>query len=223
MRLCLRLTPSEQVVPFDHLHVLAGKLHSWLGPNEEHGSLSLYSFSWLMGGRAVRDGLTFREGATWHISALDSGFLRKNVEGIFSDPVIRWGLEVREVGLEGPPRIEEGEACFLLTSPVLIKKYRDDGGIIHVLYDDPESDHLMTHTMHRKMQVAGVDSEGFALRFDRKYPKAKTQKVNYKGIENRCSYCPVIATGSADQLTFAWTVGVGHSTGVGFGGVKVMK
>lgn len=220
MRLCLRLTPSDQVVPFDHLPVLAGTLHHWLGPNEEHGGLSLYSFSWLIGGRMVRDGLIFRNGATWHISALDSEFLRRNIEGIFNDPIIRWGMQVREVVLEGPPQIEEGQAYFLLTSPVLIKKSREDGGIRHVLWDDPESDALMTQTMHHKMKVAGVESEGFSLRFDREYPKAKTQKVNYKGIDNRCSYCPVIATGTADQLTFAWTVGLGHSTGVGFGGVK---
>lgn len=71
MRLHLQLSPSREVVPFNHLPVLTGALHKWLGPNQEHGGLSLYSFSWLQGGRATRNGLRFDDGATWMISALD--------------------------------------------------------------------------------------------------------------------------------------------------------
>jgi CRISPR-associated endoribonuclease Cas6 len=219
MRLKLRLSRAEELVPFDHLPVLAGALHKWLGPNTEHGGISLYSFSWLMGGRKIRNGLMFPEGAEWHISALDGEFLHRSIQGIMSDTDVRWGMQVREVVLEPTPQYEQGETYFLLSSPVLIKRQREDGSIAHLLYDDPASDELMTATMRHKMQVAGVIGEGLNLRFDRDYPKAKTQKVNYKGIENRCSYCPVIATGTPDQLAFAWTVGLGNSTGVGFGSV----
>lgn len=220
MRLKLKLSKSEESVPFDHLPVLVGALHKWLGPNTEHGGLSLYSFSWLMGGKRGKNGLDFPHGAEWHISALDGDFLHNSIRGIMSDTGIRWGMQVREVVLETPPAYPDGEACFLLSSPVLVKRQREDGSIAHLLYDDPASDEVMTASMRHKMQVAGISADGLTLRFDRDYPKAKTQKVNYKGIENRCSYCPVIATGAPDQLAFAWTVGIGNSTGVGFGGVK---
>lgn len=51
MRPNLRLTGNTQPVPFDHLHQLTSALHKWLGTNEEHNRLSLYSFSWLDGAK----------------------------------------------------------------------------------------------------------------------------------------------------------------------------
>lgn len=51
MRLHLKLSANSQPVNFNHLPVLAGALHKWLGPNSEHDGLSLYSFSWLQGAR----------------------------------------------------------------------------------------------------------------------------------------------------------------------------
>lgn len=47
MRLHLRLSPNTTPVSFDHLHQLTGALHKWLGENEVHDELSLYSFGWL--------------------------------------------------------------------------------------------------------------------------------------------------------------------------------
>ena len=54
MRLNLNLSPNTKPLPFDHLHMLTGALHHWLGWNEAHDDLSLYSFGWLQGGK-VRD------------------------------------------------------------------------------------------------------------------------------------------------------------------------
>lgn len=47
MRLNLRLTPNEEPVPFDHVHNLTGAIHKWLGKNDLHDKISLYSFGWL--------------------------------------------------------------------------------------------------------------------------------------------------------------------------------
>lgn len=220
MRLQLHISPSLTVVPFDHLPVLTGALHKWLGPNHEHGGLSLYSFSWLQGGKADAIGLRFPEGATWMISALDGEFLMKNIKGIMADPGINWGMEVREVTLQTPPVLTEPEFRFLVSSPVLVKTSRPDGTTEHLVFSDPAADEVMTHTMRHKMRVANVCDEGLSLRFDREYPLARTQLVTYRGIDNRANYCPVIARGTPEQLAFVWTVGIGHSTGVGFGGVK---
>jgi CRISPR/Cas system endoribonuclease Cas6 (RAMP superfamily) len=53
MRLHLSLTPNTEPVPFNYQHQLTGALHKWLGENELHDKISLYSFSWLRG-RAER-------------------------------------------------------------------------------------------------------------------------------------------------------------------------
>jgi CRISPR-associated endoribonuclease Cas6 len=221
MRIYLTLTPSREPVPFNHLPVLAGALHKWLGPNDEHDGLSLYSFSWLQGGTFTKDGLRFPRGATWFISAIDGDFLSRSIHGILADPALRWGMRVEQATLAAPPDFHDpDEVRFLLASPVFIKRKLPDGKEKHYLYTDPESADLLTDTLRHKLQVAGLPDEGIRARFDHTYPKAKTQLLTYRGIDNKCSYCPVWVRGTAEQLAFAWTVGVGNSTGVGFGSLK---
>lgn len=218
MRLLLNLSPNRTPVEFNHLHILAGALHKWLGPNDEHDGLSLYSYSWLQGARGTSQGLQFPRGAQWHISARDSDFLSRSIQGIFRDPGIRWGMHVEQCQIMAPPPFPDfGEARFLCASPIFVKRTLPDGEEKHYLYTDPESDRLLTETLQHKLRAAGLDDEGVSVRFDRDYPKARTQKVMYRNIGNMANYCPVYVQGTAEQLAFAWTVGMGNSTGVGFG------
>ncbi len=222
MRLQLTLSPSRETVPFNHLPVLTGALHKWLGPNTEHDGLSLYSFSWLQGSRGQRDGLRFDRGAQWFISALDGDFMMRSVQGILSDPNIRWGMRVERAEIIPPPPFpDHGEVRFLTASPVFVKRKLEDGSTKHYLYTDPESDGLLTETLQHKLKVAGLPAEGAAVRFDRKYPGAKTQKVTYRGIGNMANVCPVFVSGTRQQLEFAWTVGVGNSSGIGLGSLRI--
>lgn len=46
MRIHLATTPNDKPVSFDYQQKLVGVLHKWLGgDNNEHGNMSLYSFS----------------------------------------------------------------------------------------------------------------------------------------------------------------------------------
>jgi len=73
MRLRLLLTPSCEPVPFTYPYRLAGVLHRWLGQNDWHDNLSLYSFGWLQGGRLGKGGCTSRRGRSGR-----SAFTRAN-------------------------------------------------------------------------------------------------------------------------------------------------
>ena len=44
--------------------------------------------------------------------------------------------------------------------------------------------------------------------------------VTYNGIKNRASLVPIVIEGTTEQITFAWSVGLGNSTGIGFGALK---
>ncbi len=61
MRLHIKIKTGNQIVPFNHQHLLTGVVHKWLGWNQEHGDLSLYSFSRLEGARTAKDGLLFEK------------------------------------------------------------------------------------------------------------------------------------------------------------------
>jgi CRISPR-associated endoribonuclease Cas6 len=229
MRLYLKLSPPTEPIPMNHINVLTGALHKWLGPNKEHDELSLYSFGWLTGSKAIdyrgQKKLIFPDGAEWFISALDGAFLNKSINGILNDPDIRWGMRVQEVTIRVPPPFEHSrEERFKCSSPVFIKRKRPDGTEHHYLFSDPESNTLLTETFQYKLDKAGLATEGAAIRFDPGFAYPRSRLIRYEKAggayyDYRASACPVLITGTPEQKAFAWKVGVGSGTGLGFGGV----
>jgi CRISPR-associated endoribonuclease Cas6 len=73
--------------------------------------------------------------------------------------------------------------------------------------------------MQHKLAVAGLPQD-ISIAFDRTYHKAKTKLVSIKGIQSRANECPVIIKGAPELINFAWNVGIGHSTGSGFGALN---
>jgi CRISPR-associated endoribonuclease Cas6 len=220
MRLYLTISKNRKTVPFDHLHILAGTIHKWIGrKNQVHGNTALYSFSWLQGGRREVDGLNFPDGSRWFISAYDVDLIKTILAGIQEDPTINYGLSVVEVAIKEDPLFPADLNVFTVASPVLVKKRVGDN-IKHVTYSDDDSSHLLTGTLKTKLTKAGLNSDGVEVAFSKVSYGAKTKKVNYNGIGNLSSICPVIVRGTAEQIAFAWNVGVGNSTGIGFGALN---
>jgi len=219
MRVYLKLSKNKEVVPFSHQVRLVGALHKWLGHNDLHDYLSLYSLSWLRGGKGVvSNGLVFPDGADWFISAHDPDCLKKIVNGIMDDPEVAYGMMVVEMTLCDTPYFDS-EKRFLLGSPVFVRRNIGERQR-HFTYDEMESDALLTETLQYKLQKVGLSPEGASVRFERENPIAKTKLSIYRDIKNKVNYCPVIVEGSPEQIGFAWNVGVGNSTGIGFGSLQ---
>lgn len=219
MRLHIKTTPSTSIVPFDHLPVIVGTVHKWLGEhNDLHGKLSLYSFSWLKGGTRKDSGLEFRNGATFFISFFDDDYAKKTVKSILEQPSINWGMTVEDVVIEENPD-EINEEYFFAASPILIKRQLN-GSIKHLIYSDAEAGSLLEETLKHKMEIAGLEDHSLKITFDTSYQRATTKLVRYKGVENRASMCPVKITARPETKVFAWLVGLGNSTGIGFGAIN---
>ncbi|WP_211204019.1 CRISPR-associated endoribonuclease Cas6 [Chloroherpeton thalassium] len=194
---------------------MAGIFHKWVNDAEIHDSLSLYSFSWLRGGGVNNNNLDFPKGGYWFISIYDSETLMKIIKQIQINPNIAYGMTVKEVVIFETPEFSS-EQRFMLATPIFIKRTMDKKSI-HYLYFDNESDKLMTETLKTKLKKAGINDESLKISFDRSYDKAKVKLISYKGIKNKANLCPVIITGKPETLAFAWNVGIGNSTGIGFG------
>ncbi|MDJ0367940.1 CRISPR-associated endoribonuclease Cas6 [Hymenobacter sp. H14-R3] len=219
MRLHVYLSAS-QVVPFDYLPTLKSAFHRWAGHNEAlHAGLSLYSYGWLHGGRAGRGGIRFAEGASWFISAPDETLIQELVSGVVRAPALDLGLAVRDVRLQRAPEFAASEQPFRVASPVFIKHETEKGKPAdHLLPGHALADELLTDTLRHKLRQAGLDDAGAAVRFDPAFiASAKSKLFAYKQVQCRGSICPVLVSGSAEQIQFAWEVGVGHSTGIGCG------
>jgi CRISPR-associated endoribonuclease Cas6 len=223
MRLHFVLSPNTQPVPFGYPHFLTGAFHRWLGNNELHDGLSLYSLGWLQGGKADRGGLQFPRGAQWFMSAPDSQsgahLLETIARSALTSPDVCCGMEVREVAAEATPEFGL-RRVFRANSPILVKDKDDsEGKIPHLLWNDPRADELLTKTLRHKLDAAGLGdhSPGATMRFVRDYRGAKSKLISIKGIQNRANFCPVIVEGAPEVVQFAWNVGAGHLTGSCFG------
>ncbi|NCA75548.1 MAG: CRISPR-associated endoribonuclease Cas6 [Alphaproteobacteria bacterium] len=218
MRLHVKIKATKQSIPFDHQHLLVGTIHKWLGLNEAHGKLALYSFSRLAGGKISTNGLSFQNESSFFFSAFDSELIKKMIRGIQKDSTMFEGLSVAELIIQEDPDLSNQE-CFYPGSPIFIKR-RIDNNIVHVLYSDSKASLFLTETLKSKMEAVGMIDDTLEISFLRSAGGSSTKKINYKGVENRANWCPVLIKGKPETKLFAWNVGLGNSTGIGFGAIK---
>ena len=218
MRLYFDISPANRIVPWNYQQKLVGTFYKWLGENTLHDGLSLYSLSWLSGGKGVERGLSFENGAKWFIGSPDRGLLKKIMQGVQRDPRIAFGMRVKELMLKETPNFPS-TSKFFVASPVLVKRTIEDN-TIHYGFDDDGVDQLLTETLKYKLRKANLGEEDISVTFDRTYHKARRRVIVYKAIENKVNVCPVILKGSPKAIGFAWDVGIGNSTGIGFGALK---
>ena len=121
MRVHLKINSANQTIPFDHQPLLVGTFHKWMGTNNEHGEVSLYSFSRLEGGKSTKNGLKFGTEAQLFFSTYDMELIKKIVWGIQLDNTMFHGMTVQEVTLEQDPDLSHRER-FFVASPIFIKR-----------------------------------------------------------------------------------------------------
>lgn len=219
MRLHLSLSPNLETVPFNYQHQLTGALHKWLGNNDLHDKISLYSFSWLRGkSQQTKGGLNFPDGANLFISFWESKYGADLIQGIVDQPDVMYGIQVDEVKV-AKTRSFSNEERFKVASPVLIRKNEDDGSRKHLSYNDEEANQFLSRAVNTKLKAAGLDENLSSLNvsFDKNYPSPKTKLVTLKNTMLRANLCPVVIKGEPEAIEFAWTVGIGELTGSGFG------
>lgn len=218
MRLHFYLSPNIKPVPFEYQHYLTGTFHKWLGANQLHDALSLYSLSWLYEGRASNGIIEFPRGAHWFISLHDESLGEPLVNNALSNPEVCCGMKVTRIEQQATPRFGH-RYTFKVGSPVLARSQEIEGKVKHYLYSDPEADTVLTATLRHKLDRAGLGAphNETTVSFDQTYRNPKSKLVTIKDIHNRASICPVTIEGTPEAVAFAWNVGVGHGTGSGFG------
>ncbi len=223
MRLLFRLSPNLQPVPFDYQQNLAGWMYKQLGDKSElHDGTSLYSLSDLAHGSVRRGKLDFEGGSTFFLSSYHDAILVELMRNLFnSNTEVAFGMKVEGVDIQREPEFGE-RALFWAKSPVLVRVQREDGGRDHVIYDDPRAGELLTRTLHTKQRLAGLPETG-RMYFQPDFENPRTKLIKYKGVQNRASLCPVVVEGGPEVCSFAWNVGAGHSTGIGFGALEKVK
>lgn len=219
MRIHISTTKNTSLVPFDYQQKLVGTIHKWIGHNSIHDSISLYSFSWLKGGEKVSNALNFPKGATMFISFYDEDIMRKVIKNILDDSQMFCGMSVTNITIDDTPSLESQE-LFFCASPIFIKRKMEDGNVKQFTYDDEQASTLLKETLTAKMRKAGLEEdETLDIKFDTSYNRKRFKFVRYRGIGNKANLCPVIIKAKPETKCFAWNVGIGNCTGIGFGAI----
>lgn len=219
MRLHLNTTANNDLIPFNYQQKLVGVLHKWLGEdNDEHGEISLYSFSWLKDTKKDDNGLICPRGAKWFISFFDEEKVQMILKSIREDPEMFSGLFVKDVIIEETPNLSQRD-LFYAGSPILVKR-KDEKGLHEYSFNDAEANAQMVETLRNKMIKAGLEpDDSLEIKFDLTFEKKRQKLMWYKNISNLANVCPVIIKGKESTKQFAWNVGVGNCTGIGFGSI----
>lgn len=219
MRIHIRTSPNTEPITFDYQQKLVGTVHKWIGPNNIHDNISLYSFSWLMGADVLENTLEFKDGATFFISFYDENIVKGIIRSILNDPMMFGGLTVTDMQVDGNPDFSNRET-FYCASPIFIKRRLADGKTKQFSYNDANSGKYLRETLVSKMRKAGLEEdESLEIEFDLSYVKKRQKLIRYHGIGNKANLCPVIIKGKNETKLFAWNVGIGNNTGIGFGAI----
>jgi len=220
MRLKIKLTKHRNIVPFDYQQKLVGTIHKWMGKNDEHGKQSIFSFSQLQGAEQIENGYLFPHGSTLYFSSTDNSLLTRIYKGIKQDSTMFSGLKVYEIDMIPEPAFRNRER-FVLLSPIFLKqKIEGRNKPKHFTFEDDETENLLTEAVKRRLEFNGIPDDTLKIIFDKTYQGKKTKVINYRGVGNKTSVCPIIVEGKFETMEFLWNNGVGHSTGIGFGCLK---
>lgn len=178
----------------------------------------MLSFSWLQNTKATKEGINLSDNSFFFISAWDDSIIKKIVQGIMDDPTMFCGIRTNGVQIADTPMFNESSR-FVMASPVLLK-WRENGEVRHVTVEDDDFEEKLNINFKNKLQRAGFDTNSVKISIDPDSTYRQTKMVTYNNIKNRASLVPIVIEGTAEQIAFAWSVGLGNSTGIGFGALK---
>lgn len=219
MRIYLKLSKNNKVVPYNYQELLTSVIHKWIGSNNEHhGQPGQFSFSWIQNTKSTKKGLNLQDGAYFFISSLNDKLIKEIINGVLEEPEMFCGVRVTDVQIKNTPKFYNVQR-FLMASPVLIK-VKEEEAIRHVTVEDDDFDEKLTISFKNKLDKAGISSHEASIQLDPDSSFRSTKLIDYKGVKNRASLAPIIICGNKEQIEYAWSMGIGNSTGIGFGALK---
>lgn len=215
---------SNQVVPFDYWDNVLSFLHNEiLGQNNSyHNSTSLYSISPLFNSKTVKGGLLFNKGAIWLIRTPSKEVLKdfylKSKNAINKE--LGWGLTLKEIHYPIVTEFEKKSEIVIGTSPVFLGQNKNSKERDHITYlhGNEITSACMRRTFLTKTNEFGYsfDENKFNIEFDLSHP-ITTKRVLIGGASNIATQGKVKITGGSDVIALCYGLGIGRSTGCGFG------
>lgn len=215
---------TDKVLPFNNQHALNGVIHTILGKdNKYHDSFSHYSVSSIQGGKMSQDkkGIIFKDEPYIIVSSLETSFINNFLIGLTKQISLNscdfYGLKLKR--FETTDLVPHTEYDVIITnSPILIKNKdgfkltcKNDGWLQAV------KDNCIKKLFH-----SGIVDETFDIKVQN--PENLKQKTIMVGaIFNPCTSAILTVYGKKNTRKTLYSLGIGNSTGSGFGSVSIFQ
>lgn len=220
MRFRVNLTRPTTDVPVNNQHEMNGFIHAILGRNNSyHDSVSDYSISSLQGGRLDREtnSLKFDEDVPHiYVASQNSTFIGDFMAGIMTADASVFGM--KPDGVDITCDFNPNNYCddIITISPILIRN-KDDRKIT---FEDPEWIERVKKNCIGKLKHRGIEDDTFDIELI-KTDSSKRKCVWVGDVFNPCSSVRLKVTGRKNTRRILYNLGIGNSTGSGFGAVKI--
>jgi len=221
MRIKVQLSPTNKELPINNQYMVNSFIHRALGKdNKYHDTKSDYSISSLQGGKWVNgtDRITIKNGGYITITTLNKGFIDNILMGLYTT---KFYEDIKVCGVEF---IDEffynGWNHFATLSPFIIKEYVDKKQYKFVTMDDDNFQGKVKDYLIRKLSK--IDPKLNLTDFEVKIkdnPSHKVKKVMVKNVPNLANQCQVSIHCNRKVGELIYNLGIGQSTGSGFGTV----
>jgi len=216
MRLKIEFT-KPALIEADNQHIVNRFIHNLLGrDNIYHDVSSNYNVSNLCGGRLDKKTrlISFKTSNPFIIvSSLDNEFLNKILMGLLQKPFLTADCSFKDVTFINE-ELNDGWNNFLTLSPILLKNVDDK---FLTVKDVDFSEKLREQTIRKLSAInPNLDLSDFDLVIEDK-PLNRVCVRKVKSVYNYASICNVKIKGSKKIIEQLYNLGIGNSTGCGFG------
>lgn len=221
MRIKILLSGTNNQLPINNQDIVNSFIHRALGKdNKYHNQKNDYSISSLQGGKWIPEtnNISFVKGGYITISSLNKEFLDDILLGLYKTS---FHQDIKVLGIEF---IEEqfynGWNHFATLSPFIIKEQQDKKRYSFLTLDDINFESKVKNYLLLKLSKINpkLDFSEFDVKIENN-PNHKAKKVLVKNVINRANQCQVSIKCKREVAELIYNIGLGQSTGSGFGTV----
>lgn len=227
MRIKINFTKNTELVPINEQHTLsASYFHKCLGNNDLHDKPSDYCLSPLMGGKFDNGFLNFENGGYIIVSSNDMEIITKIMIGSTNNKELGYGMQFNGIK-DRSASYHNGWNNFASLSPILLSKSIDNHKRFFYTLKNKE-EYISNLEERTKRKLLKIDSNLDLRNFKIEIPEYnssshKIKKIMVHNVTNFANQHHLNIFCNSEVAELLSNVGIGQSTGCGFGTIYLLK
>lgn len=241
LKITLKSKKNRLKIPFNYNHIVSAIIYSRIADlkfaEELHSSNSykFFTFSQLNihKFKRIKSGFLSQNGKIdFLISSPDDYLIKSLVEGFLNDLTINFigeTLSIEKVELLSVPDFEEKIKVKTL-SPIITRTKKEVGGMMKT-WDLAPGDHffrnLEKNLIYKYLEFYKLESTDKKIKIYSEMRNVKGKRITIENgkeqTHHRAYMMDLILEGNKELLRFAYDVGLGEKSGLGFGMLKVIN